>query len=122
MSRPSNPLGAAGEDLAASRLEALGYRILDRNYRCPVGEIDCVAVRDGTLVFLEVKARRSDDYGGPLEAVDRRKRRKMTRLAHYYALAKGFWGVPQRFDVVAVWFEAAGARIEVYENAFDAEE
>ncbi|MBI5441632.1 MAG: YraN family protein [Deltaproteobacteria bacterium] len=122
MNRPSNPLGAAGEELAASHIQALGYRILDRNYRCPVGEIDCIAVRKGTLVFIEVKSRRSDDFGGPLEAVDRRKRRKMTRLAQYYALEKGLSRVPQRFDVVAVWFEGGRPRIEVYENAFDAEE
>jgi putative endonuclease len=122
MSRPSNLLGAAGEEIAASRIRALGYRILDRNYRCPVGEIDCVAVREGTLVFLEVKTRRSDDYGGPLAAVDRRKQRKMTRLAEYYALEKGLTGVPQRFDVVAIWFDGRVPRVEIYENAFDAAE
>ena len=122
MRRTAKALGAAGEEAAARRIEALGYRILERNYRCPLGEIDCVAVKDRTLVFLEVKARQSIDYGGPLEAVDRRKRRKMTRLAQYYAIAKGLTEVPQRFDVVAVWFEEGKARVEVYENAFDAEE
>ena len=118
----TRPLGAAGEDLAARALEARGYRILERNYRCPLGELDGVAVKDRTLVFLEVKARTSDDFGGPLEAVDRRKRRKLTRLAQYYAKSKGLTEAPQRFDVVAVWFEGGRPRLEIYENAFDAEE
>jgi len=122
LKRSTKPLGEAGEELAASRLRELGYRVLERNYRCPVGEIDCVAVKDRTLVFLEVKARTSADYGGPLEAVDRRKRRKLTRLARYYALQKGLSNVPQRFDVVAVWLEGGRGRVEVIENAFDAEE
>ena len=122
MKGPTKPLGDAGEDLAIRHLQGLGYRILDRNYRCKVGEIDCVAVKDRTLVFLEVKSRTTAEYGGPLEAVDRRKRRKMTRLARMYALENSLHDVPQRFDVVAVWFEGGRARVEVYENAFDAEE
>lgn len=115
-------LGKLGEDLAATHLSARGYRIVERNYTCRLGEIDCVAVKDRTLVFLEVKTRRGDDYGGPLEAVDRRKRRKMTRLAQFYAQEKRLHDVPQRFDVVAIWFEDDVPRVEVYENAFDAEE
>ncbi|MBI5017411.1 MAG: YraN family protein [Deltaproteobacteria bacterium] len=122
MKRDPRPLGAAGEEIAARLLASLGYRILDRNFRCPLGELDVVAIKDRTLVFLEVKARTSDDFGGPLEAVDRRKRRKLTRLAQYYAKLKGLVDAPQRFDVVAVWFEGGRPRAEVYENAFDAEE
>lgn len=122
MRRDPRPLGAAGEEVAARLLASLGYRILERNYRCPLGELDAVAVKDRTLVFLEVKARTSDDFGGPLEAVDRRKRRKLTRLAQYFTKERGLVDVPQRFDVVAVWFEGGRARAEVYENAFEAEE
>lgn len=113
-------LGDLGEDLAARHIERQGYRIIERNYRCPLGEIDCVAVQGRTLVFLEVKARRTGEYGGPLEAVDTRKRRRMTRLARYYAMEKRLDNVPQRFDVVAVWLQGNRARIEVYENAFEA--
>jgi len=115
-------LGDLGEEIAARHLKALGYRIVERNYRCRLGEIDCVAVKGNTLVFLEVKSRQSARYGGPVEAVDRRKRRKMTRLARYYALQKAVHDVPQRFDVVAVWFVDGEPRIEVYENAFEAED
>lgn len=116
-------LGDLGEELAVRHLRSLGYRVVERNYRCPLGEIDCVAVQGKTLVFLEVKARRSDEFGGPLEAVDRRKRRRMTRLARYYALERRLTDVAQRFDVVAVWFEEGGVpRVEVIPNAFEAEE
>ncbi|GAB4267295.1 MAG: YraN family protein [Deferrisomatales bacterium] len=115
-------LGDRGEELAVRHLRRLGYRIVERNYRCRLGEIDCVAIQGGTLVFCEVKTRRSDVYGGPLEAVDGRKRRKMTRLAQHYVAAKGLDGVAQRFDVVAVWVGSGGARVEVYPDAFEAEE
>ncbi|MHB8764523.1 MAG: YraN family protein, partial [Deferrisomatales bacterium] len=98
-------VGDLGEDLAARHLRSLGYRILERNYRCPLGEIDCVAVEGRTLVFLEVKTRRSARYGGPLEAVDRSKRRRLTRLARHYLMEKRLGEVPQRFDVVAVWLD-----------------
>ena len=115
-------LGDKGEDLAVRHLVKAGYRILERNYRCRLGEIDCVATLGRTLVFLEVKTRRSDDYGGPLEAVDRRKQKKMMALARHYTMARSIADVPQRFDVVAVWLDGDAPRIQVYENAFEAED
>jgi putative endonuclease len=115
-------LGDRGEETAVCHLRSLGYRIVERNYRCRLGEIDCVAVQGKTLVFLEVKSRRSDEFGGPLEAVDARKRRRMTRLARYYTQQKRLTDVAQRFDVVAVWFEGGTPRVEVYANAFEAED
>lgn len=117
----SRGLGERGEALAEEHLRRLGYRIVERNYRCRLGEIDCIAVQDSTLVFLEVKARRTTDYGGPLEAVDRRKRRKLTLLARYYVAQKGLEDTPRRFDVVGVWFTPGGPRVDVIANAFDAE-
>ena len=122
MTPPDDPrsLGALGEDLAVEHLRRRGYRIVERNYRCRLGEIDCVAIHGRTLVFLEVKTRASDAFGGPLEAVDARKRRRLTRLAQYYVREKGVEGVAQRFDVVAVWMEGGRPRVEVYENAFEA--
>ena len=113
-------LGQAGERAAAAFLERRGYRILDRNYRCRYGEIDCVAVHRGTLVFLEIKTRSSLAYGPPHEAVDLRKRRRLTRIARHYARQKGLLDVPQRFDVVSVHWEGGAPRIELFQNAFDA--
>lgn len=124
MSRPSGNrgLGRAGEDLAAEALRSRGYRILERNYRCPLGEIDCVALHRGTVVFLEVKTRSGPAYGPPHEAVDRRKRRKLTRLAQYFVRERRLEGVPLRFDVVAVVWDGPAPRVEVFENAFEADE
>jgi len=75
-------LGRAGEDRAAQYLIECGYDIVERNWRCPQGEIDIVALGGSTLVFVEVKTRRSLAYGHPFEAVDVRKRRQLWKLAH----------------------------------------
>lgn len=80
-------LGRAGEDRAAEHLTRLGYRILDRNWRCELGELDIVAQRDATLAFVEVKTRRTLDYGHPFEAIGERKRQRLWRLAHAWTRA-----------------------------------
>jgi putative endonuclease len=80
-------LGRAGEQRAARHLRAQGYIILDRNWRCPQGEIDIVARSDDVLCVVEVKTRRSDRYGHPFEAIDERKRRRLWCLAFAWAAA-----------------------------------
>jgi putative endonuclease len=106
-------VGRRAEDAAASHLRALGMRVLTRNLRGPGAEIDIVA-RDGeTVVFVEVKARRTGTFGSALAAVDARKRRRMRALAADYLqvvapLARA------RFDVVTV---EPGA-ITLHRNAF----
>ncbi|UWF78477.1 YraN family protein [Microbacterium neungamense] len=80
-------LGRAGEDRAAAHLDALGYDIIDRNWRCPQGEIDIVARIGGVLAVVEVKTRRSESYGHPFEAIDARKRRRLWQLAYAWAQA-----------------------------------
>ncbi|GAA5154308.1 YraN family protein [Microbacterium pseudoresistens] len=75
-------LGRAGEDRAAAHLTDSGYRILERNWRCELGELDIVAAHDGHLSFIEVKTRSSLGCGHPFEAIDERKRRRLWRLAH----------------------------------------
>ncbi|MDR6865994.1 putative endonuclease [Microbacterium resistens] len=79
-------LGRAGEQRAVRHLTRQGYRILDRNWRCEHGELDIVAVRGRVLAVVEVKTRRSLAYGHPFEAVDARKRSRLWRLAHVWAL------------------------------------
>jgi len=96
-------LGEEAERLAEAFLERSGYRIIRRNYRCPYGEIDLVAEEKGTLVFVEVKARKSQIYGLPYEAVDRRKIRKLVQVALHYLQTRQLYGkVPVRFDVVSL--------------------
>jgi len=80
-------LGRAGEQHAAEHLESLGYTILDRNWRCSQGEIDIVATSGDSLCIVEVKTRRSEAFGAPLEAIDERKRRRLWRLAFAWAIA-----------------------------------
>jgi putative endonuclease len=114
-------LGRDGEDLACDELRRLGYAILARRYRTRVGELDIVA-RDGeTLVFVEVKARRSDEFGTPGEAVTWRKRRKLQAMATDFLSRGRLFAVPCRFDVVAITIGEPGERprIEVYRAAFE---
>jgi putative endonuclease len=95
--------GREGEDAAAAYLRTRGYRILERNYRCPPGEIDIIAEHAGVLCFVEVKSRSSLAYGSPAEAVNRAKQRHITRAAAYYLQARRQGAdVACRFDVVAV--------------------
>ena len=93
-------LGARGEQAAAEYLEALGYEILVRNWRSRLGELDLVARDDKTVVFVEVKLR--FDIYDPLEAVDARKRHKLSQLAFDFLLHHGMLAAPARFDVIGV--------------------
>jgi putative endonuclease len=111
-------LGRTGEDLAAKCLEGRGYSILERNYRAPHGEIDLIALDNGTVVFIEVKTRTTDAYGAPELSVDHRKQEHMVRAALGYLKRKKLHQMPCRFDVVAI--SGAGSdRVEVIQNAFE---
>ncbi|MGH2755199.1 MAG: YraN family protein [Actinomycetota bacterium] len=95
-------LGRTGEDAAAAYFERLGWSVLERNFRCPTGEIDIVA-RDGdVVVFCEVKTRRTDRWGLPAEAVNRRKQARLRRLAGEWLGSRRPGRVDVRFDVVSV--------------------
>ncbi|HWV48343.1 MAG TPA: YraN family protein [Microbacterium sp.] len=80
-------LGRAGEERAAAYLRGRGYDVLDRNWRCPAGEIDIVAAKAGVLCVVEVKTRTSLRFGHPFEALDDRKVRRLWRLAHAWIAA-----------------------------------
>ena len=112
-------LGKHGEDLACRELRRRGYALLARRYRTRWGEIDIVA-RDGrTLVFIEVKTRRSTGFGGPVAAVNFRKQRRLINMARSYLLGLSGPEPPCRFDVVGVTV-VAGERpvVEVIVDAF----
>jgi len=99
---PKDALGAHGEDLAAAHLIEAGLKILDRNWRCPIGELDIVAREANTLVFCEVKTRRSNAFGDPAESVTWRKARKLRQLAAQWLTEHDEHAPEVRFDVVAV--------------------
>lgn len=115
-------LGRIGEAAAAALLLSRGYRILARNFRCPLGELDLVAVHAGTFVFVEVKTRSTTDCGDPFDAITPRKRRRLTRLATYYLKGRNALHRPARFDAVAVTVTPQGRveRTMLLQDAFDA--
>jgi putative endonuclease len=112
-------LGQKGEELAVARLKVLNYKILERNFKCPLGEIDIIARDKNTLVFIEVKTRATKDFGGPAAAVNDRKQRQLSKVALTYLSQKKLFNVPARFDVIAVELIPPSPRIEVIRNAFE---
>jgi putative endonuclease len=119
MTTERQALGAYGERLAARHLQARGLVLLDRNWRCPDGEIDLV-LRDGDdIVFCEVKTRRGDRFGSPAEAVGQRKVRRLRQLAARWLAQSGVRPREIRFDVVEVRPRPRGAtHVEHIRSAF----
>jgi putative endonuclease len=116
-------LGAEGEERAARFLAARGYCVVGRNVRAGGVELDLVATRGRLVVFVEVKTRRSRAAGAPEEAVDFRKRERLTRGALAWLAANGRPGMRARFDVIACeWDAERGWCLRHWENAFDAGE
>jgi putative endonuclease len=111
--------GKRGEALAAAHLVEAGYRIVECNYRCLFGEIDIVAEEGETIVFVEVKSRRSGTYGDPQLAVGHDKQKKISRIAMQYLAEGGLQNRSARFDVVAVKFLPEGHKIELIRDAFE---
>jgi putative endonuclease len=116
MTHARQEFGSRGEELACSELERLGYAILERRYRCRLGEIDIIA-RDGDVtVFVEVKARESGEFGGGAAAVTPAKQRTVARVATDYIARHRLFDRPCRFDVVVV---DSAATVTVIPNAFE---
>jgi putative endonuclease len=121
MSRPSDirsELGRAGEDATARLYEARGFRVLERNWRCSLGEIDLVVAREDLVVVCEVKTRSGVAFGGGYEAVTWTKRRKLRRLAEAFLAERASTASRVRFDVASVWLGRRGAYVELFEDAF----
>jgi putative endonuclease len=119
MTRAKDAVGAYGERVAARLLTTAGMRLLDRNWRCTAGELDLVALDGDTIVFCEVKARRGDAFGSPVEAVGPTKARRLRMLASRWLAAHPHIHGPVRFDVVSVRPRRAGpAAVEHLRAAF----
>jgi putative endonuclease len=119
MGNNTTETGKRGEEIAVSYLKKEGYRIRERNYRCPLGEIDIIALDGNEVVFVEVKSRKSDDFGEPEAAVDTRKQAKLSRIALNYINEHNLNDRSARFDVVAVRFLKGSDRVRLVRNAFD---
>ncbi len=113
-------LGKKGEELAVSHLESLGYKIVERNFRCRLGEIDIIAYHGKTLVFVEVRTRKSCQFGSPLSSVTYRKQKKLITLAKFYMKKHRLFERVARFDVVGIILDKTGnVSIELVQNAFE---
>lgn len=100
--RTPHALGAEGERVAARMLEENGLIVLDRNWRCPQGELDIVASDGATVVFCEVRTRSGTDYGEPLETVRQDKITRVRSLARQWLHERELGGSPVRFDVLSI--------------------
>ena len=111
-------LGKSGEDLAVALLEETGYRILARNYKTKLGEIDIVADDKGTLCFVEVKTRHSDKHGLPGEAISGFKQRQISKAALLYLKENHLLDKKARFDVVSIIYSEDTPRLDLIKDAF----
>ncbi len=117
------PLGERGETAACVFLKKNGYEILEKNYKCKIGEIDVIARRQGRLAFVEIKTRTSAQFGAPQEAVDLRKQEKIFKVAQWYMKEKKLVKTPVAFDVVAVlWKEGQAPEMRLFADAFEKED
>lgn len=108
-------LGFWGESRAVKFLKKSGYTVLHRNFKCPFGEIDIIAQKDGVLCFIEVKTRSSDDFGAPNQAVNKTRQTRYINSARYY-FANREIDCTVRFDIIEVTKEG----VNHIESAFTA--
>lgn len=121
MTRATQALGLLGERVAERWLARKGWRVLQRRYRSGHRDIDLVAEQGGLVAFVEVKTRRGSAFGGPVEAVNWRKRMELSRSARTWIDRHGRSGEGYRFDVVGVLMDGERVRVRHVENAFSLE-
>ncbi|EEI85415.1 putative TIGR00252 family protein [Anaerococcus lactolyticus ATCC 51172] len=109
-------IGDFGEEFTASYLEKKGYRILDRNYSKPFGEIDVIAIKDDLIAFVEVKTRNSDDFAYAAESVDFYKQQRIRRASQAYLVENDMTDFLMSFDVSEIYLDTR--KINYIENAF----
>jgi putative endonuclease len=112
-------LGKKGEEVAVRFLKKKGYKIIQQNYVCEMGEMDIVAREKDTLVFVEVKTRTSMAFGPPQLAVNSTKQMQLSKVALYFLKEKRLEDIKARFDVVAILLRPKGEEIELIKDAFD---
>lgn len=120
MTKPTrrHVLGLYGERLAANYLEEIGYEILERNWRCSIGEIDLVAKDQDRWVFVEVKTRNTAGYGHPLEAITSEKLARLRRLVGEWCRLRQVSGVQVRIDAISVLVDHGKVELEHLKQVF----
>ena len=111
--------GRKAESIAIRQLKKAGYKIVVRNFRTRIGEIDIIAKDGQTIAFVEVKARKTERFGHPKLAVNAAKQRKISMVALQYLKSTGQSMAKARFDVVAVTAMSVDPQIEIIKNAFE---
>lgn len=113
-------LGSSGEEIAADFLQAKGYRILFKNYKIKLGEIDIIAKDKDTFVFVEVKTRHNEKFGLPAESVSPNKQKQLSKVAVAFLKEKNLFDKKARFDVLSVILSRReGRRIDLIQDAFE---
>jgi len=108
--------GKLGEEIASKYIISKGGKVIEKNYRTKMGEVDIIAKLNGELVFVEVKSRSNINYGYPAESVNYKKKRKITNVAKYYILDNSLENLSIRFDVIEIYFNEK--KINHIVNAF----
>jgi putative endonuclease len=119
VNNPRQLLGKEGEKVAERYLRKKGYRVVERNYRCPAGEVDLIVLDRRVIVFVEVKTRTDHRFGTPLEAVESRKQRKMIQAAQFFISQKKLHQRDARFDVVGISWPGGDPVVQHIQNAFE---
>ncbi len=119
MPKQNFQFGKSGEEIALGLLKKNGYKILARNYRTRLGEIDIVACDKDTICFIEVKSRHSDKFGFPQEAVLKSKQRQISKAALVFLKEKNLLDRKARFDVVSVLSADETPKLELITDAFE---
>lgn len=117
--RERKAIGQLGEELALATLTANGLRLVTRNYRCKMGELDLVMLDGNTLVIVEVRCRSSKDYGGPAASVDWRKQKRLVLATEHLLMKRPeLRRHPARFDIIAITTGAADPKLDWIRRAF----
>jgi putative endonuclease len=119
LTRERLELGNLGERLALQKIKQMGYKFVEKNYRCSLGEIDLIAKDGDCLVFIEIKTRKGSTTGYAKEAVNQRKIRQVSKAALTYMKANNCCDTKARFDVIAVNITGDKEEIEVVTDAFE---
>lgn len=112
-------LGKKGEERAVNYLRQSGYKILQKNYKTKLGEIDIIARDKGTLAFIEVKTRKTDRFGAPVYAVSPFKQRQISQAAILFLKRNKLFDRKARFDVVSILYSDKEEKIDLIKNAFE---
>ncbi len=119
MTKERLELGRYGEELALKSIQRLGYKKVVRNYTCPMGEVDLIAMDGDTLVFIEIKTRKNKPIAFAKEVVTAKKQRQLSKAALAFMKSNDCCEAKARFDVVAVSLKGGKKQIEVIKNAFE---